>query len=212
MSEDNNYEESEIVGVSINDSGWTIERADGFSFFVPGDSPITPLEGMTARFYGRGIGSTVRGLFLDGIEVFYRNEKEEKIHHDIQMYGKDATDWLDRWDANKGVWSIEMGGLGPGYEQAIQVTAAEILRHLLAENYSSVAWENSDEWKKDRDAIQKFSFEDPVIKSLGLSGAQWGAALSLATKFYMDGPIKIMNTEEIKDRHIQVNKNFPQEA
>lgn len=28
------------------------------------------------------------------------------------FYGKDAIEWLKRWDANKSVWSVEMGVLG----------------------------------------------------------------------------------------------------
>ena len=50
-----------------------------------------------------------------------------------KFYGKDAVEWLRRWDAGEGVWSIEMGGIGPGYEQCIQITAAEILRYMIAE-------------------------------------------------------------------------------
>lgn len=42
-----------------------------------------------------------------------------------------AHEWLEVWDSGEPVASVEMGGLGEHYEQAIQVTAAEALRELL---------------------------------------------------------------------------------
>lgn len=210
-SDDKQFEEVAIEKVEAEASGgWSLRRADGWSFWCPPDSPVEPKAGMTARFYGRGIGSSVRGLYLDGQRVFYRTEAEEAEHAEIQSYGKDAADWLARWDAGKGVWSIEMGGLGPGYEQAIQITAAEVLRHLLAENYDHSAWvADNDTWLRDREMIEKAGFANPKIEKLGLSGAQWGAAMQLATKLFMDGPRKIMTDPAVKDRHIQVNSHFP---
>lgn len=133
-----------------------------------------------------------------------KTEKDE-----IAMYGVDADDWLKKWDAGEIVWSIEMGGLGPGYEQCIHITAAEILRYLLNKKYDASKWDNIETWEKDRDDIQQMSFNNSEIKKLGLSGAQWGAALSLATTLYRQGPRAVMTDEKVKDRHIQVQKTFP---
>lgn len=195
------------VDVSSN-GGWSI-GFDGWGFFVPKDSPVEPTNGMTARLYGKGIGSTVRGLFLDGKKVYYRTETEDKEYREIESYGKDAADWLARWDSGRGVWSIEMGGIGPGYEQCIHITCAEILRHMLECNYDVKLWETPEVWKHVRDEIEKVGFENHIIKKLGLSGAQWGAAMNLAVQFYRRGPREVMMDEAVKDRHIQVQKNFP---
>lgn len=121
----------------------------------------------------------------------------------------DLKDWLAKWDANEIVWSIEMGGLGPGYEQAIQVTTAEIARHLVDANYDVARWTEQTLWTADRDAIEKAGFGSPIIKALGLSGAQWGVALSLATNFYRDGIAAAMSNPKLADRKIQVTKYFP---
>lgn len=191
--------------------GWEL-RFDSMCFWCPPESPIEPQVGMTARLYGRGFGHRVRGLVIDGRTVFYRTEAEDAEHSEIELYGADAKDWLSRWDEGRSVWSIEMGGLGPGYEQAIQVTVAEVVRHLLGGEYTASDWENPVFWQRDRELIAKWSFGHERIKALGLSGAQWGAALSLATAIWRDGPRKVMKDPRVKDRHIQVCRTFPAEA
>lgn len=211
--EDKDYEDVTIELVSDEgDSGWSIKRSDGWSFFVDRNSPIEPKVGMKARFYGKGIGARVRGLELDGVRVFYRTEVEDEEQREIELYGADLADWLARWDSGRPVWTISMGGLGLGYEQAIQCTLVTILKHMVAEKYDHAKWSDTEAWKADRERIEKWSFADPVIKELGLSGAQWGAAMNLATHFYMHGPRKVMTDERVKDRHIQVSKGWPRAA
>jgi hypothetical protein len=49
-----------------------------------------------------------------------------------------------------------------------------------------------------------------IISGLGgISGAMYSAALNLALNFYRKTPVEIMNDERVKDRHIQISKNFP---
>lgn len=210
MEHDNQFELLKITkSEPKSDGGYTLTFEGGFCFRCPDSAPIEPKAGMTAKLYGKGFGFSVRGLVIDGHTVFYRTEAEEEEYRDIQSYGKDAAEWLERWDAGRGVWSIEMGGLGPGYEQAIQITAAEILRHLLEKQYNDSQWGNEDAWKHDREEIERWSFDKEAIHKLGLSGAQFGAAMQIATRLYMDGPIKVMKNPDIQDRKIQVCKNFP---
>lgn len=113
---------------------------------------------------------------------------------------------LAKWDAGDLVWTVEMGGMGPGYEQAIQITAFEILRHLVSAAPDHSNWDDEAEWAKARDVIDKAV--GPVVNGIGLSGAQWGAAMGLATRFYMKGP-KAARKEVDDDRSIMVSKNFP---
>jgi hypothetical protein len=189
--------------------GFSITCDDGWSFFVPVDSPISPRPGMTARFFGRGVGYSVRGLFLDGIKVFYRSASEQVEHEEIELYGRDASDWLARWDGGRNVFSIAMGGLGPGYEQAIQMTVAEMLRVMIAGKFVAARWSDPEAWKRDRLNIDKALNGNPVVDRLGLSGAQFGAALSLASSLYSRGPRNVLPDPALKGRSIQVSKNFP---
>lgn len=78
MANDTQFEEVTINNVTKSTSGWEIQRSDGWSFFVPADSPVEPQVGHVARFYGRGIGFTVRGLVIDGRTVFYRTVDEQR--------------------------------------------------------------------------------------------------------------------------------------
>ncbi len=207
---DTKFETTTVAKVTgEGESGWGIERSDGWSFFVPASSPVKPEPGMEARFYGDGIGRPVRGLFLAGQKVFYRTEEEDRQHHLDHTYGKTAEEWLARWDKGESCWSIEMGGLGPGYEQAIQITVAEILRHLIESKYPVETWTEVEHWKRDREKIEKAGFAIPRICVLGLSGAQWGAALHLAVCIYRDGPIAVMTDERCNERKIQVSRTFP---
>lgn len=210
---DHEFQEFKLEKVSGDQTtGFKLSFDGGLCCWSGDHNPIVPMPGMTLRQYGKGFGYRFRGIFIDGHKFFYRTPEEDAEKAEIDLYGADAADWLARWDAGRGVWSIEMGGLGPGYEQCIHITAAEILRHLLAAKYDAALWQDKDTWARDRELIEKDGFANPVIEKLGLSGAQWGAAMQVATKLYMDGPRKIMNLSELKDRHIQVSKNFPQAA
>jgi hypothetical protein len=201
MNTDTQFQDGIIAKASPEaGGGWSITKTDGWSFFVPPESPVEPREGMSVRMYGRGIGARVRGLTLDGQVVFYRTEEEDRRYRDEQAYGKDAAEWLARWDAGQSVHSLEMGGIGPGYEQCIQITAAEVLRWLLA-NSAQI-----ERWDDDKPALEKSVF--PVVEPLGLSGAQWGAAVNLAWLLHRSGPIEALNRAD-SDRHIMVSRNFP---
>lgn len=210
---DKEYREHKLTKVEKNtDGGWFMTMDDGWSFWCPAESPIEPKEGMTVRLYGKGFGLPIRGLYLDDVKVYYFTEEEHAEKQEIDRYGASPADWLERWDAGKGVWSIEMGGLGPGYEQCIHITMAEILRHLIAEGYDWRQWEDKDVWDRTRDKIEEHGFANPVVKQLGLSGAQWGAAMHLACQFFRRGPREVLKDERVKDRQIQVQKHFPQAA
>lgn len=120
------------------------------------------------------------------------------------LYGSNAKEWLSRWDAGQSVHSIEMSGLGPGYEQVIQIFVAEILRILIDSKYDN----------EILSVEQRRIFESKLLKNknlvkLGASGTQVGAAFSLAFNLHMNGPIKIMDDPKVKDRHIMVSKKFP---
>jgi hypothetical protein len=189
------------------EKGYALTMDDGWSIWTSSPCTVVPKVGDELRLYGKGLGFAVRGMFIAGQLVYYRTEDEDRTFHNEQMYGKDAAEWLRRWDAGQSVWSITMGGFGPGYEQAIQITVAEVLRKLLEMQFTFDVPE--DKVKAQWEIVEAWSPEHPKIKEMSLSGAQWGAACNLAALLYRRGPIGVMTDARVKDRHIQVSKNFP---
>jgi hypothetical protein len=123
-----------------------------------------------------------------------------------EMYPMTAAEWLRRWDAGEGVWTIEMGGLGPGYEQAIQVCVAEIIRDNIDKPLPEGKF---GEWGDA--TIERVDAKDPETgkyKLGGLSGAQVGAAKQLAFHFLANGPAKTLEKVD-RDRWTQVSNFWP---
>jgi len=209
--DDNNFEDVKITKVEPGSEGWSVTFDSGWSFWVQPDSPVVPAVGMTARTYGKGIGSRVRGLYLDGQRVYYRSLIEDDEYSEIQLYGADAAEWLRRWDEGRSVWTIEMGGLGPGYEQCIHIVCAETLRYWLISGVTDDDF-SGDKWKALMKRTDESLFANKIIDALGLSGAQHGAGVGIAAHLYRKGPRAIMKDPAVKDRHIQVSKSFPQAA
>ncbi len=127
----------------------------------------------------------------------------DKLQFDFELSAADA---VKRWDEMGILWTIEMGGLGPGYEQTIQVCAIEILRDALAKGEPKLS---PEEFQKLADETMHFHNE-----SLGgLSGAQAGAATQLAFKAYdhgWSGMLKSALANGVEDeRFTQISKRWP---
>lgn len=123
-----------------------------------------------------------------------------------------AADALARWDRGDCLSSIEMGGLGPGYEQAIQVGTMELIRDMLREQFVVPA-EGGDE------AVSKAAWEQLQERLMvlerrydwGLSGAQAGAIKTLAWRYVRDGweaTLASMRKHDT-DRIISISRHWP---
>ena len=124
-------------------------------------------------------------------------------------FGATPGEWLHRWDSGFFVWSVEMGGLGPAYEQCIQITSAEVLRDLLARSPDPKEWDDEKKWEAERDLLYENSLKNEEITKLGITGAQWGSAVNLATGLYIRTPVVALSDPRIADRLIQVKRTFP---
>jgi len=75
---DEQYYENIITSVEEYPDSWDIGTECGH-LNIP--KKITPKSGTTARFYGKGMGYSVRGVFLDGEEVYYKTEAQADAEH-----------------------------------------------------------------------------------------------------------------------------------
>lgn len=98
-----------------------------------------------------------------------------------------AHDALAAWDRGDVVWTVEMGGVGPGYEQALQILVWEIIR----------------DGGKHEAAVMRAG---PGVG--GFSGAQVGAARTLAGAFLERGYAQAL-AEVPQDRWIMVSRSWP---
>ncbi len=122
---------------------------------------------------------------------------------------KTINELLKAWDAGEPVWTIELGGLGPGYEQAIQVAAIEIARKLRK-------YKPTGKQSVDKEALEKICRE--VIHEIdrdlgGLSGAQANAAKWLAWQWcHNGGPAKLQERAKSQGKEqdcIMVQRFWP---
>lgn len=100
-AEDREYEDVIITKVEGGPGNWIITHSDYLCFGgIPKDWKGTPFVGMKARFYGKGLGFSVRGLDLDGQEVFYKTVDEQEEEHRKWIKDKEREDF-DRFQRNK---------------------------------------------------------------------------------------------------------------
>lgn len=169
---DNQFQESRIAGVSAeSDGGWSIQREDGWSFWVPKDSPVTPAIGMIARFYGRGIGFNVRGLTLDGQVVFYRTPAEEDAKREADNLKREQEKRYD-FDKNRADQDRRYRALPDCFQRRID---------RFREGCASFRW--------DYEPYELFCCEQAVaIRNVAMvqAGAAW---MRRKTKRTLDKPI-----------------------
>lgn len=131
------------------------------------------------------------------------------IHWAIRRFMKVTDNWKEaakKWDRDGSVWSASLGGIGPGYEQAIQILLWEILlrwdetRNPMEKKRN----EYTDEYNKHVDTIVH-ELNDSV---LGFSGAQVSAAKGTAFQFIKFG-YQHMMAKLPCEREILVSKDFP---
>lgn len=151
----------------------------------------------------------LRDLYLFLHDVFWRWQSGMRdIYPDL--VAEDAREQLRRWDLGDSIWSVEMGGLGPGYEQAIQILAIEIVRDNIDKPLPEGEFGDWGDATVSR--IDQFDEKTGTYGCGGFSGAQVGAAKNLAYHWLRDGPKKVHEDPMLKDRLIQVSKFWPRVA
>jgi hypothetical protein len=108
---------------------------------------------------------------------------------------------LASWDAKEPVFTIELGGVGPSYEQAMHIAIFEVLR---------LVGDMDIDLHKDTQTIiiQKAIKDANEEKHLRLTSAQADSILLFILRVLTQGWVKTI-TQYPTDRRIQVTRWFP---
>ncbi len=139
-------------------------------------------------------------------------------HNPAQIVPETVDEALAAWDRGDEVQTIEMGGLGDGYEMAIQCVAFEMLRELRDNpNLRARCINPPDGSKFDGDftddlgkVAARLDAKDSVTGKYslgGLSGAQVGAATSMAVNLTRNGYQNAR--DKVPERMIFVRRQDP---
>lgn len=121
-----------------------------------------------------------------------------------ELYHETAREALAAWDRGDIVWTIEMGGLGPGYEQCIAITTMEAIRAFV---HCPEQLINAPDNGTLNRRLDEALWANARVKGLGLSGAQAGAAKNLAYHALKNGWRATLLTVE-PERRIMISDQF----
>jgi hypothetical protein len=78
-----------LTEVKEGEDGWSVTTDEGWGIFLNRkEGGPTPAVGQQATIYGDGIGRPVRGVDLDGVELYYRTPEQEHEQHQEWCYDK----------------------------------------------------------------------------------------------------------------------------
>ena len=138
---------------------------------------------------------------------------QKRIDEIESAYLATAEEVLTAWDKGALVWSVAMGGMGPAYEQQIQIMAMEMMRafstmDVPTEKAMSAYTQAQTEALKGKIDDLAQGVVDQHFR--GCSGAQRSAAENLAWRFVAFGPERAIESMGDNSRRILVSRNFPQ--
>lgn len=116
-----------------------------------------------------------------------------------------VEEWLYAFDSGYPVNSVTMGGIGPGYEQSIQLAVVEFVRG----SKPFIGAPDDDKTWQEFGLGCELILKDINAGLLGLTGAQFSAAKYLAFSFIVrGGPSKVIEKFP-RDRKILFSKQWP---
>lgn len=127
-----------------------------------------------------------------------------------QMIFETPEELLSAWHDGQMIKTVEMGGLGEGYEHAIQKLGFSILQYLIDQKIVVPEDEDDAAYKIINDDLSVF-MDEYDQSDYGLSGAQAGAARHMAWMFYRFGHKDALEKAG-EDRVIEISNEPPEET
>lgn len=195
--QDIEYKDEIIERVEEYTDGYMISFDGGTCFSFSKESGIRPEVEQTARFYGKGFGWIVRGLDIDGQEVFYRTPEQQEEYNRQEVENMKAK--------RKADFAKAKSRLDLDYDDLPRVFQKRL--DILRRNNPDFRWEheayemtvckevvNIASTLKTVEAVRAFRLlrwdqQAKQVKPLddGHSGNSWGCACFLA-ELYLANP------------------------
>jgi len=199
---DTQYIEHTITKVEDGKDYFFVTMSDGWSIGVEKLNGVEPKEGDTIRLYGKGIGCAVRGIDVNGLEVFYRTPEQEK-ERNRQEQEKADEEKKRKFNREKGRLDLEYDALPRAFQKRLDRFRANNPNFRWdLEDYEMIVCReavNIANTLKTVDEIGKFremrwEEQNKIVKALsdGHSGNTWGCACFLAECFVKDEKLVTM--------------------
>jgi len=120
MQTDADYEDRTVASVGGSETYWEIKMDNGVSFGLAKSYDVTPKPGDSLRMYpGGGLGTTIRGVALNGVPVYYRTAEEQAVRHKQQVAQQHEEERAS-YIANRAKYEAQLQALpGPFQERII---------------------------------------------------------------------------------------------
>lgn len=202
---DTQFEDFEIRSVRESGEHWELTYTAGWSFAVRKDQcPIEPKPGMVARQWGRGIGSVVRGIAIDGHVVYYRTEAEEEARHRLECEQRDKAK-RDQFELDRASMDMRFDALPKCFQDRITRFRTnnpdfrweyEPYEMMVCEDAVKIA--RACETASEVMEFSKKTWEEQIkqvpLLDFGHSGNSFGMAVRLAHDFLTD-------EDRVRQRH-----------
>jgi hypothetical protein len=117
-SNDTEFEEHVITKVEDFGDGWGIHQGSCV-LCIPKYNAM-PKVGDVARFYGRGFGFPVRGVDVNGVEVYYRTAAEDAAKRELEQAARDMRQKAE-YAASRDSYTAKINALpGPCQQRLFQ--------------------------------------------------------------------------------------------
>lgn len=117
--QDTEYEETTVTAVEDSGEYWAFEHDDGWWLSFEKRHGVEPKVGDTVRTYGRGVGYGVRGIDLNGVEVYYRSPEQDAEHHRQAQIAMERERQI-RFEQQRPDLELRFAVLPPVFQQRIQ--------------------------------------------------------------------------------------------
>jgi uncharacterized protein YkuJ len=120
---DDAFEDARLDEVRARDEGYEITQSNHWSFFIAKEYDgvahgIVPAVGDTVRMYG-GFGRPVRGLFVNGRQIYYRTEQQEKERFARQLAEDEAKRQREFEATGRAILDAKYDALPPIFQARI---------------------------------------------------------------------------------------------